>query len=169
MSVLLVSKVDIDALVTIALRWSNSVDSLRLSQAVHQAMHVSRSTADVVGTRLFQANWNAFHYGGDPDLLDDEGRGYFELHGIEPFPGYNFSELPGAPLPETCLHLVGFYEHQTAGDNWLGTFPERFVAALTECAQLQLGDLRAEDLPGYANVPWGLDEHDRNLFERLSI
>ncbi len=169
MSVMLVSKVDIDALVTIALRWSNSVDSLRLSQAVHHAMHVSAQTADVVGARLLEANWNAFHYGGDPTRLDREARECFELQGIETFPGYAFDELPGAPLPETCLYLLSFYEYQAATDNWQGSFPEKFTSALRACAALQLGELRAEELPGYSNVPWGLAEQDRDLFQRLSI
>ncbi len=194
MSVWVVSKTDIDALVSVALKWTERGDVARMPEPAASVLKVSRETASEVGTRLWAANHDAFNYGGPRRLCDSE-----TLEEVLAFPedlvdmkGYGFEELPGTPAPETAVRLAGYYAYQTAGDYWEEVecwqdgeppFEALFTKSMEWYGLALLGLVRFDQvwirtpfeagpdlsaLPRYAQVAWGLDESDRDLFLRLA-
>lgn len=165
------TKADIDALVTIALRWSQRGDAERMPAVVADVLWVTRDTATALGARLWNVNLEVARM---HEALWEEAQ------------EYRFEELPGAPAPETALRLVEFYESQTIrSGHYLAArrghppFEYLFAEAMAWWARVLLGladpdcfrsepvDLDPLRSIAYEQSGWGLDDGDRDLFLRV--
>lgn len=193
---MLLSKADIDAYVTIALRWTERGEVATLPEPARTVLKVTRDTASDVGQRLWYGNVRGFIEFDDASFADDPGtleeieetRAWWES--VTP---YVFQEFPGDPHPETALRRAAFYTYQTASDQWAEWFLDDldappweavFTTAMKWHALRQLGLLSsatvpeepfAEELhvelsgrPIYDASKWALTEADRSLFLRLT-
>lgn len=169
MGAFLLSKTEIDAMVTVALRWTEHGDVARMPEPARTVLHVTPANATDVGTRLWQPNRDRFP---DQELAP-----------------YEFEALPGKPGPLIAFRLAEYYEYQVAGDLWEDDpgwneepppFESYFSVALQWYAAVLLGraerdrvpafhpegdhaaDLRGD--PVYDALPWGFDENDRDIF-----
>ncbi|MGH3347504.1 MAG: hypothetical protein ACRDO4_11030 [Nocardioides sp.] len=196
MSRRILSKADVDAYVTIALRWTERGEVTFLPQPARSVLAVTRDTASDIGQRLWYGNVRGFidfddeAFDDDPGTLEDitETRQWWES--VTP---YVFDEFPGDPHPETVLRRVAFYTYQSAGDDWEDWFLDDldgppfeavFTTSMRWHALRQLGLISsatvpdepfAEELqveltgrPIYDASGWGLTEDDRDLFLRLA-
>ena len=195
MSRWILSKADVDAYVTIALRWTERGDIARLPEPARSVLTVTLATASDVGQRLWYGNVRGFIDFDESAFLDDPGtwediqqtRTWWES--VTP---YVFEEFPGQPHPETAMKRAQYYSYQSAGDHWDEWFLDGlegppweavFTTAVKWHALRQLGlvhshtvpdDPFAEELrvelhgrPVFDASGWGLGEADRNLFLRL--
>lgn len=194
MSGLLLSATDIDAFVTIALRWTGAGVVAAQPRNVRDVLTVTDATATEVGRRLWLANHNAVNFGGPSELCDPEV--LCELlqdpGNLAVMPEYRFQPLPGSPAPETAIRRAHYYLYQTGGDyweawKWAGAaqpFEMLFTMAMEWVGRRLLGgryvresilrygdDAINDDLyddPGYDRSGWQLSDTDRDLFLRLA-
>jgi hypothetical protein len=151
MSVIMVSKTHIDALLTAALRWMDPV--VPLSFYREEAL----PGGVVMQTPLALTAENAHELGRAIWLYHFEQAGWDD--GLSDVAAYAFDELPGEPDPVVILWGIAFYEYQTAPEaveEWSDTVAYRFVT--------DLRDMAISRLPDIERVPWGLD--DRDIFLR---
>ncbi len=193
MSTWIVSKTDIDAIVTVALRWTEA-GLLEIQPASVQAILAVRpDSASEVGSKLWAANHEANNYGGPRELADPEFLAELDAEDVVAMPAYEFEALPGTPRPQTAIHLAGYYAYQTAGDYWddedwpngQPPFEMLFHQAMIWTAAGLLGIARPVEPQNYDPYEtsiedqvmddalteasgWGLETHDRDLFERLA-
>lgn len=193
MSNLIVSKTDIDAIVSVALRWTETGLLKEAPAAVADVLLVTEDNATQIGSMLWAANHDTVNYGGPFSELDLEQ--YAEWDADEPveMPSYEFEPLPGFPRPQTAIRLAGYYAYQTAHDYWepqdwpqgKPPFEMLFHQAVVWTAAGFLGIERpptpqnyspyesaiANQVmhdPVYEAAPWGLGTDDRDLFIRLA-
>ena len=192
MSVWVVSKTDMDALITIAVHWTEHGDLARLPAPAASVLRVTRQTASQVGARLWLANHNTFNYEGPPEWQDPEYLAELNANPelLEQMPDYGFEPLPGTPAPESAVGRSRYYRYQTQADYWdedwwpdgRPPFEMLFTTAMewNGLAMLGLVDPAAfpadgilpgtVDLSGYPRYEqsgWNLKESDRDLFLRL--
>lgn len=123
MSSSLVSKTDVDALVTIALQWTETGHVDAMPEPARTVLRVTPESASEVGRQLWQANVDAFYFGGprewcEPDVLE-QGQAELELDGGTPYlAAYEFEALPGVVNPVAAGRVVNFFAYQTANDAW---------------------------------------------------
>ena len=177
MSTHMVGKVDIDALVTVAMRFT-AAQPLPLGPSSPVPPRITESNADEVGRTLWvenwRLNWDLHPDFWDADEWDDRRWEEFDPQTANPpaeIDGYTFMELFGDPLAGTAGRIVAYYRYQTAGQLWSeGSYGRQFSDALD--ALISGGPVADrgyyEGLPGgdRAYVPWGLKESDRDLFLR---
>jgi hypothetical protein len=194
LSVWIVSKTDIDALVTVPFRWSETGVLTGLPKWVAGLLTVTPSNASDIGSRLWRANHDTFNYGGPRELLDPEMLAEVDAHDVAVTPPYEFQALPGMPRPETAIRRVGYYAYQTAGEYWGKSmwpqgkppFEMLFHQAIVWTAAGLIGITRPEapltydpdhpdamedqlmDDPVYKASGWGLGNSDRDLFLRVA-
>ncbi|MGW6740074.1 hypothetical protein ACWGDX_04860 [Streptomyces sp. NPDC055025] len=151
MSELFVSRTHIDALLTAALRWSESYESWqRLTVSGETSalgapdsrarVVVNAESADELGRIIWVYHIEYCEW--DEDILA-EARAYV------------FDALPGEPDPVVILHAIAFYMYQTQAEtleDWSDTLPCQFM--------LGLKDMAISRLPDINRVPWGLDDRD---------
>ena len=126
---------------------------------------VAVTSADALGARLWQYNYDAFNYGGPPENAHPDLLAEVEESGdLEVRPDYRFEPLPGDPVPERVQRLIDFYLYQCEGDDWPGTDVERFISALQSAADVHAAGQDLRRLPGYEQVPWDPDEDQRDMF-----
>lgn len=123
MSNQLVSKADIDALVTIAMQWTEAGDVDAMPEPARTVLRVTAQNADEVGRQLWQANADAFYFGGPPEGCDpqvrEEALAEREREGGIPYvAAYVFEALPGVAGPVAAARIINFYAYQTEGDAW---------------------------------------------------
>ena len=85
-----------------------------------------------------------------------------DLADIAEEPSYVYDPLPGEPNALVILRVIADYSYQTAGEpeQWRPSEPFGFIHALQNRA--------VERLPGFADLPWGLDDDgDRDIFLHL--
>lgn len=70
----LVSKTEIDALVTIAIQWTQDGHVDAMPEPARTVLRVTSEIASDVGRRLWQANAGAFYFGGPPEGCDPDVR-----------------------------------------------------------------------------------------------
>ncbi len=193
MSNFVVSKEDIDAIVTVALRWTESGALDQMPPQAAEVLRVTRSNANEVGERLWSANHDSVNYGGPRDLVDPEVLAEAEEYGeVEEMPAYTFVEFVGTPAPEVVMRLTTFYQYQTQCEHWderylwpngVAPFAARFIVAMEWYARTLLGlsprdrvpgpdeerpEFPQDRFPAYQRVPWGLGEGDRHMFESIA-
>ena len=193
MSVRIASKADIDAIVTVALRWTESGALEHMPDQVADVLRVTPENATEIGALLWRANHDSFNYGGPRELVEPEVLAEVLEYGAEEMPEYTFAELPGIPVPEVVVRLTSFYRYQTQCDHWDQThlyadgeppFEACFIVAMEWHAMTMLhlasddrvpevaewifvnrfADFPEDRFPAYRQVPWGLDDGDRQLF-----
>lgn len=119
----LVSKTDIDALVTVAVQWTDGGHVDSMPEPARTVLKVTLQNASDVGRQLWQANADAFYFGGPPEGCDPETRAEAEAElardGGTPFiAAYVFEPLPGVASPFAASRLARFYAYQTEGEAW---------------------------------------------------
>lgn len=118
-----VSKTDIDALVTIALQWTEDGHVDAMPEPARTVLRVIPDDASEVGRQLWQANVDAFYFGGpreycDPDVRE-EAQAELGSDGGTPYvAAYEFEGLQGVVTPVAASHVAGYYSYQTANDAW---------------------------------------------------
>jgi hypothetical protein len=120
-SVSLCSKTDIDALVTIALRWTEAGLIPASPDWIRQILTVTSSNADGVGTRLWRANHDMYNFRGPSEMLDASAIAEVRRERgdvLVEMPTYAFGALPGVPRPQTAIALAGNYAYDTDGEHW---------------------------------------------------
>ncbi len=165
MSSWMLSKVDIDALVTIAMRWSDTAP-LPVSAFGLVPARITAANATAVGRELWLENWQRNCWRPEEERDDDEVRVSEMVH------SYVFEELPGQPLDGTALRIIQCFCYQTANDEWeeQGTYGQEFYEAIREAAEERVGpdlEVAFNKAPGASETPWGLTENDRDLFTRI--
>ena len=193
MSTWIVSKTDIDALVSVALRWTETGLIEMQPPAVAAVLAVTPGNADEVGLNLWAANHDSNNYGGPKFMADPDFLKTLNPDRIAVMPTYQFEALPGLPRPQTAIYLAGYYAYQTAGDYWdrydwpngEPPFEMLFHQAMIWVAAGLLGIPRGEEPGDYDpyDTPiedalmddpvtkasgWGLEDSDRDLFLRLT-
>lgn len=192
MSVWIVSKADIDAIVTVALRWTESGALEHMPAQVADILRVTPENATQIGVLLWLANHDSFNYGGPPEFMEPAELAEME-EWAEEMPEYTFTAFPGTPVPEVVVRLTRYYRYQTQGDHWNQAhlyasgeppFEARFIVAMEWQAMTMLGlasadlvpnvddwtfvdrfaDFPEDRFPAYRAVPWGLGDGDRQLF-----
>jgi hypothetical protein len=191
-SVRIVSSADIDAIVTVALRWTESGALERLPAQAAQVLRVTPENATEVGIRLWLANHDTFNYGGPRELVEPEVVAEAEEWDVEVVPVYTFAEFPGVPLPEVVVKLVRYYRYQTQCDHWdqewlwangeppfaasfmvamewhamvlLGLFPPDRMPGVDDWLFERRAEFQEDRYPACRRVPWGLGDGDRQLF-----
>jgi hypothetical protein len=150
-----VAKAHIDALITAAIRWAGTHEPFSYywpPEGGGPSIHVvSAETASTTGTMLWRASWAATMEW----WADQEDCPFPEL------PEYTFEELPGQPNPLVVLNAISFYSYQTANDDpvdWRMTEQYAFLDWLQTTA--------VRRLPGIDDIPWGIGDDDRDVFER---
>ena len=192
MSTWIVSKADIDALVSVALRWTETGLVDVQPPSVAAVLTVTPDSASEIGAKLWAANHDANNYGGPKSMADPELLEELDADDVVPTPRYEFEAFPGLPRPQTAIHLAGYYAYQTAGDYWdrwewpdgEPPFEMLFHQAMIWVAAGLLGIPRSDEPEDYSpfDTPiedrvmddpvtkasgWGLAESDRDLFLRL--
>lgn len=198
MSVWIVSREDIDAIVTVAVRWTEFGAIEHMPPAAADVLRVTRENATEVGTRLWRANHDSYNYGGPREFLTPEELEAPECQPewVEEMPQYTFAEFPGNPAPEVVVKLTDYYRYQTQNDHWTESytwtepwangeppFEARFIFAMRWHAMALLGLAPADQMPAatdehvhfpadrfpaYNRVPWGLGQGDRQLFTSIT-
>jgi hypothetical protein len=135
----LVSKIDIDILVSLALY--GPVEATEPWWPFHEKHGPTGTEPPVeVSTALGGMLWRA---NADRALDPQED---------DPLPEYTFERVRFPVTAVEGLKLVGCFGYQTAGDGWPGSEPARF------CQWLQ--GMLIPLLPGYAEAPWGWQASD---------
>ena len=139
MSVLLVSRIHIDAMLTAGLRlvppsmpltWHWSPDGTEIAVRAHQ---LTPETATRVGAMLYAVN--AASVNGDQGAE------------MPPLPAYAFKALPGYPDPVQVLKAVNCYRYQSdEAPGWADSEASAFCRILETRA--------VEALRGYADAEW---------------
>jgi len=119
----LVSKTDIDALVTIALQWTEDGHVDAMPEPARTVLRVTLENASDVGRQLWQTNADAFYFGGPPEGCDpdvrEEAQKELERDGGTPYvDAYLFEALPGVATPWAAARVIRYYAYQTQGDAW---------------------------------------------------
>jgi hypothetical protein len=119
----LVSKTDIDALVTIAFQWTEDGHVDAMPEPAKTVLRVTPENASNVGRQLWQTNADAVYFGGPPEGCDpdvrEEAQAELELDGGTPYvAAYVFEALPGVASPVAAARAISFYAYQTEGDAW---------------------------------------------------
>ncbi len=70
----LVSKTDIDALVTVALQWTEDGHVDAMPEPARTVLRLTQENASSVGQQLWQANADAVYFGGPPEGCDPDLR-----------------------------------------------------------------------------------------------
>lgn len=123
MSSQLVSKTDIDALVTVALQWTEAGHVDAMPEPARTVLRVTQENATAVGRQLWQTNADAVYFGGPPEGCDpdvrEEAQAELDQDGGSPYvQAYVFEALPGVATPLAAARVVSFYAYQTEGDAW---------------------------------------------------
>jgi hypothetical protein len=118
MSNWIVSKTDIDALVSVAFRWTEAGALQETPPSVVELLTVTDSNATKIGVDLWRANHDTCNYGGPLSQLDLEQYATWDADPPVEMPTYDFEPLPGSPRPQTAIRLAGYYSYQTAHDFW---------------------------------------------------
>lgn len=193
MSSWIVSKTDIDAIVSVALRWTETGLMEVQPSSVAAVLKVTPGNASEIGARLWAANHEANNYGGPKSMADPEFLEDLDPDDVAETPSYEFEALPGLARPQTAIHLAGYYAYQTAGDYWdrwewpsgEPPFEMLFHQAMVWVAAGLLGISRSDEPEDYNPFAtpiedqvmddpvtkasgWGLSESDRDLFLRLA-
>jgi hypothetical protein len=172
-----VSKADIDALVTVAMRLTE-IDALPVDLSSVVPRHITEANADSVGRELWVENWR-LNWDLHPDVQEsydwgDESRwADFDPQTATPpaeIDEYTFMELFGSPLDATAARIISYYRYQTAGALWSeGSYGRQFTDALQALIRRRNGsEADSRRLPGgdIESTPWGLTDTDRDLFLR---
>jgi hypothetical protein len=117
-SVRIVTKADIDAIVTVALRWTESGALQHMPAQAAGVLRVTPENATEVGTLLWRANHDSYNYGGPRELLEPEEVAEVPEDWVAEMPEYTFAEFPGTPAHEVVVRLTSFYRYQTQCDHW---------------------------------------------------
>lgn len=142
MSSNLVSKTEIDLLLTAALHWGNPNFSYRLYIWAPNKMFgrtLTPENADEVGGVLWRENFLKAEWDQDPENA----------------PSYTFERLPGTPTPVVVLKAIAHYSYQSEGDQpdeWVTSEPYAFLETLKNHA--------ISHLPQWDDVPWGIENRD---------
>lgn len=152
----MVSKTTIDAMMTAAVRWSEETPGGSRYYWHDGSRSIDASSATAIGQMLWSANW--YRAGGwlkEADWATEE-----DLAEIPEEPTYEYEPLPGEPEALVVLRVIANYSYQTSGEpeEWRPSEPFGFIHALQSRA---IGRL-----PGYADLPWGLGDNDRDIFQR---
>lgn len=200
MSSQLVSKTDIDALVSIALQWTEAGHVDAMPEPARTVLRVTPENASDVGRQLWQTSADAFHFGGPPEGCDpdvrEEAEAELERDGGTPYvEAYVFDALPGVASPVAVARAISFYAYQTEGDAWDpdnafyrgGVVEPPFAAYFTTAMRWyssalrgalpldrvpaplssELSDAEERLLDDRGDLPWGLEESDRDVFFSL--
>ena len=159
MSADFVSKTHIDALVSAALLaglpgmafqyyWHNAESDS--DGWTRPSRGVTLETAGRTGEMLWRANWETTMgvWADDPECP------------YPTLPEYRFERLQGRPSALIVLRLLMDYKYQTAGDS--GEFES--TEAWAFCQSLESDAVGR--LPGFHDLPWALQDSDRDVFER---
>lgn len=194
MSNWIVSKTDIDALVSVALRWTEEGLMGAQPTSVAAVLTVIPENASRVGRMLWTANHDTFNFGGPRASQSPEHLAELPPERIWPVPEYEFEAFPGMPRPEIALHLASYYTYQTENGSWdrdgwlhgVPPFEMVFVQSMVWLAGGLLGVPRPPepshwdpfetdiqdaflDDPVIDACPWGIkDGEGRDLFVRLA-
>jgi hypothetical protein len=147
----LVTKTQIDLLVTAAVKWPQTpTHPFSYHWAGAGSQPVTAETADRVGQMLWLHNWEVTE-----GWVDREERSMADP------PDYVYEPLAGVPDPLLVLKQISYYEYQSVDDDeeWLLGEPRAFLRSLQAHAQVLL--------PGMAELPWGIGHNQRGLFLEL--
>jgi hypothetical protein len=162
-SVWVVSTETIDAIVTVALRWTESGVTEYMPAEAADVLRVTPENATEVGTRLLRANYDQFNYGGPRERLTPEEIAEtpeYQPEYQQEMPQYTFAEFPGNPSPVVVVRLTDYYRYQTQNDYWTESytwlepwtnggppFEARFIFAMRWYAMAVLGLAPADQMP----------------------
>lgn len=154
----MVSKTTIDAMMTAAVRWAEETPGGVRYYWHHGSRSIDASSATAIGQMLWYANW--YHAEGwfkEADWATEE-----DLAEVPEEPTYAYEPLPGEPDALVILGVIANYSYQTSGEpeGWRPSEPFGFIHALQNRAIARL--------PGFADLPWGLGNNDRDIFQRAT-